>query len=497
MAATDTAFDLREYWAIARRRALLWTFPLILVTSSAIGVSFLLEPRYRTTTTVMISDPQFLSRSLEVIVPGDMNERVNPREQAMLIESEIKSSSTLSQLIDALDLDADPEVQKEVAKLLKLRPGASLKAITNQYLIEKLREDVSVQIWSLSLVGISVTHRDPQLGARMADKLGELFMDQRMRRELFAIRSALDFTDEQLTVYRNKQADSEERLRQFQKQSISTAYDEQLLNPANVQAIVSEMDATQAELQMLLEQQERALQRINQFGVDPGKWNPSRTLQRMEQELLLRMSGYVEQLGRYTWREASIVALNTSLNEELDAIEETVQKEVDQNMAGESENFRRLWASYHFQTVRERFLHKKIDVLKQSTQQLKARSSRGPDYEITLANLRSEVEYTRTIVQRFVDQLTGTQIRQALQEAEAESHFKIIEPAVIPFEPVYPQRLKIALLGLVLGLLIGAALVIGFELADHSFRHPEQVEEYLGVTVLGSVPRLSGGRVRA
>jgi len=464
MAATDTAFDLREYWAIARRRALLWVLPLILVTASAVGVSFLLTPKYRTTTTVMISDPQFLSRSLSSIVPDDMTERVNPREQALLIEREIKSSSTLSQLIDALDLDADPEIQKEVAKLLKARPDAPLKALTYQYLIEKLREDVTVQIWSMSLVGISVTHRDPQLGVRMADKLGELFINRRRNSELLSIRAALDFTDDQLTVYRNKQSDSEER--------------------------------TQSELDLLLEQREHSLQRINQFGVDPGKWSPSRTLQRMEQELLLRMSGYVEQLGRYTWREASIVALNTTLNEELDAIEETLKQEVDLNMPQESENFRQLWASYHFQGVRERFLRKKMDVLQQSIQQLKARSSRGPDYEITLANLKNEVEYNRTIVQRFVDQLTGTQIRQALMRAETESHFKILEPAVIPFDPVYPQRLKIALLGLVLGLLIGAALVIGFELADHSFRSPDQMEEFLGVTVLGSVPRLSGEEVR-
>jgi succinoglycan biosynthesis transport protein ExoP len=497
MPATDTAFDLREYWAIARRRAPLWILPLVLVTLSAVGVSFLLEPRFRTSTTVMISDPQFLARSVETIVPSDMDTRVNPREQALLIESEIKSTATLSQLIDALDLDADPEVQKQVAKLMKVRAGADLKGVTYQYLIEKLREDVNVQVLSPSLVRINVTHRDPQLGVRMADKLGELFMDQRRRRELYAIRAALDFTDEQLEVYRNKQADSEERLRQFQKQSISTAYDDQLLNPSNVNAIVGEYDATQLELETLTEQQERALERINKFGADPTSWNPSRTLQRMEQDLLLRISGYVELLGRYTWRDATIVALNTSLNEDLDAIEETVQKEVDQTMSGESENFRRLWASYHFQTFRERFLRKKLDVLQQGTQQLKARSSRGPDYQITLANLQNEVEYNRGIVQRFVDQLTGTQIRQALQEAEAESHFKVIEPAVVPFEPVYPQKLKIALLGLVLGLLIGAALVIGFELADHSFRHPEQVEEYLGVTILGSVPRLSGGKVKA
>lgn len=498
MAATDTAFDLREYLAIARRRLWLWVLPTVLITASALAISFLLTPKYRTSTTVLISDPEWLSASVQRFVPQSQS-GYNPYDrgrQAALIQNEIRSSYTLGLLIDALDLDADPKVQKEVAELWKERSYASVEQLTRQYVAAELLKKIQVYVQGTNLVQVRVTDKDPQLAARMSDKLAEIFMDQRRKRELAGIRSALDFTDEQLEVYRQKQADAEERLRQFQKQSLSTSFDENLLNQTNVSAIIAELDASKFDLEQLRDRQKELSARIESYGADPAKWTTSREVSRLEQTFLLQVSDYVKLLGRYTWKDPTVVALNTRLASSLDEIESSIRDEVADRLPADDPHLQRLWGDYLFQRVREDFLTKKIGVLDQSIQQLKARNAKGPDYEITLQNLKNEVEYNRRIYQSFLDQLTGSQIQQALQEAEAENRFRVLEPAVVPFDPVFPDHLRIALLGLVLGVLVGAALVVGFELSDHSFRKPEQVEEYLGLTVLGSVPRLTRGGIR-
>jgi uncharacterized protein involved in exopolysaccharide biosynthesis len=216
----------------------------------------------------------------------------------------------------------------------------------------------------------------------------------------------------------------------------------------------------------------------------------------MEQDLLLQVSDYVNILGRYTWKDPTVVALNTRLGGELDDIEQEVEAEVAGTVPDSDVRLRTLWSEYRFSKVREGFLNKKVSVLDQSIQQLKARSSKGPDYTITEQNLKKEVDYNREIYQRFLDQLTGSQIQQALQEAEAENRFRIIEAAQIPRDPVYPERMSMTLIGLVLGLFIGGGLVVGFELADQSFRKPEQVEDYLRATVIGSVPKMLRGKIK-
>jgi uncharacterized protein involved in exopolysaccharide biosynthesis len=498
MAALE--FDLREYWAIARRRLLVWVLPLVLVPLAALGGSFLLTPKYQATTTILISEASWLSASVQRMVPqseGSSRDPYNRQRQATMMENEIRSTYMLGLLIDALGLDADPNVKKEIAEWSRATGSESGPQIEHQYLAEKLRQDIHVLTSGTDLVRITVVHKDKFLCARIADKLAELFMEQRRKRELAGIRSALDFTDEQLEVYRQKQSDAEERLRQFQKQSLATIFDENLLNSSNVAEIVAELDATKFDLEQLVDRQKQLREQIETYGTDPDKWNPNRKLVRMEQDLLLQVSDYVNILGRYTWKDPTVVALNTRLGSELDDIENEVEAEISVSVPDSDARMRTLWVEYRFSRVRENFLNKKTSVLDQSIQQLKARSSKGPDYSITEQNLRKEVDYNREIYQRFLDQLTGSQIQQALQEAEAENRFRILENARIPREPVYPERVSMTLIGLVLGLFIGGGLVVGFELADHSFRKPEQVEEYLGVTVIGSVPKLLGGKVKA
>jgi capsular polysaccharide biosynthesis protein len=53
-----------------------------------------------------------------------------------------------------------------------------------------------------------------------------------------------------------------------------------------------------------------------------------------------------------------------------------------------------------------------------------------------------------------------------------------------------PYRVKITLFGCLFGLAIGGGSVILSEFFDTSFKKVEEVEEYLGLKVLGTVPRI-------
>jgi capsular polysaccharide biosynthesis protein len=56
--------------------------------------------------------------------------------------------------------------------------------------------------------------------------------------------------------------------------------------------------------------------------------------------------------------------------------------------------------------------------------------------------------------------------------------------------------MKIGLMGLALGLVIGGGAVLLVELLDTSFKRVEDVEEVLGVKVLATVPKIENLKLR-
>lgn len=74
---------------------------------------------------------------------------------------------------------------------------------------------------------------------------------------------------------------------------------------------------------------------------------------------------------------------------------------------------------------------------------------------------------------------------QAIMEVQA---VQIADKANIPTEPVSPNVKKNVVIGALIGVLVAAAVVIIMFLANDTLRSSEDVERYLGLNLLGSIP---------
>jgi uncharacterized protein involved in exopolysaccharide biosynthesis len=108
--------------------------------------------------------------------------------------------------------------------------------------------------------------------------------------------------------------------------------------------------------------------------------------------------------------------------------------------------------------------------------------------QVKIAQLTRDQEQLERDYLAYAKHLEETRIDEAL-EAGRISSINIIQPATLELKPVSPRRLLIACLGLVIGVVGAVVLPLLVETWDLRLRHPQDVESYLGVPVLASVPR--------
>jgi succinoglycan biosynthesis transport protein ExoP len=105
-----------------------------------------------------------------------------------------------------------------------------------------------------------------------------------------------------------------------------------------------------------------------------------------------------------------------------------------------------------------------------------------------------EITIKQTNLQEKFNDLMGkhmeANVAYGLEQEQKGERFTLIEPPLLPEKPFKPNRLIIALVGVVLGVGAGFGCVVFREWADQSVRNEDKLVEQIGLPVLGSVPAL-------
>ncbi|MEM1314080.1 MAG: polysaccharide biosynthesis tyrosine autokinase, partial [Pseudomonadota bacterium] len=125
-----------------------------------------------------------------------------------------------------------------------------------------------------------------------------------------------------------------------------------------------------------------------------------------------------------------------------------------------------------------------IDSLDASVAELSLRLESQTADMVELRQLQRESEAQRRIYEQFLRRLNETSVQQGVQQADA----RVLSPAVADFVPAYPRKTLTVLAAGFLGGLVGIAVVLLLDKMNRSFRTPEQLERFSGLSVLGTIP---------
>lgn len=116
------------------------------------------------------------------------------------------------------------------------------------------------------------------------------------------------------------------------------------------------------------------------------------------------------------------------------------------------------------------------------------------DLEQQLAQLQLQYEKKHPIIIQLrneIDKMTRNLAGDTLSDLEAigPATVKVIEQAQIPLRPIGVSKRITIIIALFMGIFVGVMLTFGLEYIDHTLKSPLDVETFLNLPLLGSLPR--------
>lgn len=492
----ERQIDLREFWQVISRRKWLLFIPLLLITGISYAGSHLMSPMYESSAVILTSQSSLISGELANMIPGNFGDNYRKSERQINREMDetrgmITSGVNLTRMIGRLGLDDDPAVLQNAVELKSNVPDVPASEMVYRALIEDLRKRIEVSFISENMIRITAEHQDPIMARDLAQTIAEVYVDEKLRADLLAVRRNLEFSNTQAQIYRQELREKEEELAEFKSNYQKLTIDRGLTTQENLKDIESELD------RIKLVDKVEANDRLNFLesqlvsrGIDPADIKTTPELDIKRRILMERTTNLAELMEKYTWRDPKVNMQRRSIDASIDSIAIMIDSIATHQYNGVSKENLELISNYMLTEIQLDYYIHKQNRLEQSKENIRTRFSNGPDAEMHLAALEKEVDRAKAWYDNFLENYTGSQLAMEVYREEAENRYKIIEPAFVPVSPFYPDRIKITLMGLALGLLMGAGAVILAEVTDNSVKRVETIENKMGVKVLGTVPKI-------
>lgn len=95
-------------------------------------------------------------------------------------------------------------------------------------------------------------------------------------------------------------------------------------------------------------------------------------------------------------------------------------------------------------------------------------------------------------IAKLVSDELAKQLSLAVFEIVGVENVRVLDQAQVPEYPISPNKFKNALLGSFSGLITSLAIIITLFLLDDTIKNEDDIENLLGITVLGTIPRMKG-----
>jgi polysaccharide biosynthesis transport protein len=444
----DRTYTIDELLAAVRRR---WK-TLALVAGSVLVVAALVIARIPN---------EYRARALVMVEPFTPHpDLVIPVVNSLNLESKVKS---VREGVYARSLMAT------AIEELKLYPRDREKSMDEA--VSSFRADTEVHAEGDSAFSITVRGRDPEIAAKAANRLAELYIEGNLQVRAGQVNRTRDIITQKLAELRGELTKSEAKVTAFKRANSDSL-------PELIDARFHQRDELTKQIELEETFIKEAQRRIDLLGTQPfGKDTEVGRLEEVHDTLRARLAT----------AQATLLPNHPdveSLKRELEATNGRLQA-ARSRAAADNLELRRMTAAIS----RER---NRIASLEKRQTEIDRLIAGAPLVATQLAELSRDSDMLKAKVTQLVSKKAEAEITADLEQKSGPSSFRVLESAAPPATPASPNRQQALLLSLLGALALGIAITMSQELSDRSLRSESEVGSALALPVLACVPELSG-----
>jgi polysaccharide chain length determinant protein (PEP-CTERM system associated) len=483
-------FDLPHYVGLVRRRHMQFLIPLLAGWLIVWGASWILPPRYRSGTLILVEQPTMPKDYVTPNVNDDLQDRLRS------ITQQILSRTRLLHIIDEQNLYAD-----------------SNGRLTPDDKVERMRKDIGeIELvrdaeGRVSSFYVSYSSRDPHLAQRVTSELTNLFISENLEVRQHQSEDTTNFLEGQLETARKTLSDQEEKIREFKGQHVGEL-------PAQVGSNLQILAGMQSQLQT----EEDALNTANQQRVYLETLvNQYRSLQgspRTEGGAPLELPAIDAELDKLKAQLADLSSHYTDHHPDVRKLKEQIaktEKMKEQIVAGlkarpsdpnpatpdaadqrdASSPMVQLQGQMQANRVEIGNRERSIVELKTKVADYQARLNQEPVREQQLSDLTRGYEQSKANYDELLKKKNESAMATSMELLQQGERFRIIDPPSLPLKPDFPNRLKFCVIGLGIGLALGTVVAGAFEMMDDRIYDEKELQKLLPVPVISEIPALA------
>ncbi len=349
-------------------------------------------------------------------------------------------------------------------------PGLAKMGITG--LTAHLQGGLSVEGSDNSrLAEIRFDDTDPDRAQALSILVAEIYVDENLGRKLRGVEDAVNWLNARLGEIREEKAKQEKELSQYKEDfRVVSLADGENVAKANLAALTGTLNKIKSRRIELKAQYDKLSALVKRSeGTDDllGVVN-NNLLEKLKQDLADLKTRKSQLTHRYGEKHPTMIRLHAEMAE----VEKSIRLEVENEVS-------RLKTRFLLTQAEERSMAEALEKQKIEAIRLEEVNQKLADIQV-LTNMNQEVYTT---------------LQKKLKEADLSAlirsnNVRIVDRALRPSHPIRPNVKTNLLLAILVGFLGGIALALLLEYMDDTLKNQDDVETYLKLPVLASVPHL-------